>query len=107
MSVRMVDLHGMIQNTNEVAAIKHQENNKANLQQQNIQNQFAQQIEQASAQVRQLEETQQEEYRYQDGKSGASDYQENKKKKKKKEHEIQKDGKVINKAKQHSFDMKI
>ena len=67
MSIRPVDFNGMIQNTHEVSQAKANEDNKANLQQQNVQVAVMHEEQNASSMVQQMEKSQQHEYNYEDG----------------------------------------
>lgn len=108
MSIRPVEFSGMIQNTNEISHTKANEDNKANLQQQNIQATVVREEREASSTVQDMEEAQQHEYNYGQGGGGAGYGDSRKKKKKEKETKQQMgDGSVTVKNARPSFDMKI
>ena len=88
MSIRPVDFNGMIQNTHEVASTKANEDNKANLQQQNVQ-------------VNVMHEEQK------DGDGDGRGYDAKGRKKTKKKKQLDNDGVVRIKTGQPSFDIKI
>lgn len=105
MSIRPVDFNGMIQNTHEVSQAKANEDNKANLQQQNVQVAVMHEEQNASSMVQQMEESQQHEYNYEDGDGRGYDAKGRKKARKKKS--LDGDGVVRIKTGQPSFDIKI
>ncbi len=109
MTIRPVELHGMIQNTQGATNAKTAEDNKPVLQQQNIQAEVARQEERAMSTVKTTEETQNNEYRYGDREGDGSGYQGNRGRKKKGSQEKEKkaDGHVVVKGAHPSFDMKI
>lgn len=106
MTIRPVDLNGMLQSTQEVSTIKSNENQKPLVQQQNIQVQFSQQEQKASSQVQQMEESRQEKFRYGDREGNGSGYQGNGRQKKKQKKESM-DGQVVDKNVRKGFDIKI
>lgn len=107
MSIRPVEFNGMIQNTHEVSHTKVNEDNKANLQQQNIQMTVMKEEEKTATQVRDMEEAQQHEYNYGEGGKGDG-YSGTKKRKKSNDKKQNKpDGAVLLKNARKSFDMKI
>lgn len=107
MSIRPIDFNGMIQNTHEVASTKANEDNKANLQQQNVQVNVMHEEQTASSTVQQMEETQQHEYNYKDGDGDGRGYDAKGRKKSKKKKQLDNDGVVRIKTGQPSFDIKI
>lgn len=107
MTIRPVELHGMIQNTQGATNAKTAEDNKAVLQQQNVQVAVAQEEEKAMSTVKTMEETQNNEYRYGEKEGDGSGYQGNRGGKKKKQQKKNEDGQVVVKGKHPSFDMKI
>ena len=74
MTIRPVDFNGMIQNTHEAATAKTNEDHKAVLQQQNVQAAVVREEQSASSTVRQMEESQQHEYNYEDGDGDGTGY---------------------------------
>lgn len=104
MSIRPVDFNGMIQRTQDVSAMKQNEDNKPLLQQQNIQTQFSKETVHHLKQVNHANDAENQQKRYDAKEKGSNEYvsQENKKKKEKK-----KDGKVIVKSASSGFDIKI
>lgn len=106
MSIRPVDFRGMIQNSQEISNVKANEDNKPLVHQQNIQTTVAKEAQQQSSTVRDMEETRQQEYDYEEGDGRQSGYGRNSKEKKKKQKKKMGDGAVIKKERP-SFDMKI
>lgn len=107
MTIRPVDFNGMIQNSHDVTHAKQSEDNKAALQQQNIQAAVVKEEQVASTRVGDMEEAQQHEYNYGEG-GGNGSYAGNKRKKKSKDKKKEsEDGAVFIKKTQPSFDMKI
>lgn len=105
MTIRPIDLNGMIQRTQDVGTMKQQEDAKPVLDQQNIQNHFVKQEDKLAKQVNHADNANQEEYRYDAKEKGNSQYRGNggsKKEKKNKETE-----RVIVKGKSTGFDIKI
>lgn len=105
MSIRPVEFNGMIQRTQDVGNIKQGEDNKAAMQQQNIQIQQQKQEDGLTHQVQQAGEKENEGYRYDAKEKGNGTYEDNKKKKQKKEKK--QDGKVVLKGQSSGFDIKI
>lgn len=109
MSIRPVDFNGMIQNTHEVAHTKVNEDNKAALQQHNVQTAVVKEERQASSTVQDMEESRQHEYNYGEG-GGNGAFSGGKKRKKKSwkdDKDKKSDGTVVLKNSHPSFDMKI
>lgn len=106
MTIRPVDLNGMIQRTQDVGTIKHQENTKPMVDQQNIQTSFAKTEEKIAKQVNHADDAEQEEYRYDAREKGSSQYSGNGGSKKKKKDEPHTD-KVIVKNRSAGIDIKI
>jgi hypothetical protein len=108
MTIRPVDFNGMIQNTHEVSNAKTNEDNKPLLQQQNVQAAVVREEEASMTTVQDMEETQQQEYRYEDGEGNGQGYEGNRGRKKRgKPKEKKDDGQVIVKGAHPTFDMKI
>lgn len=108
MTIRPIEFNGMIQNSNDVTHAKVNEDNKAALQQQNIQSAVVKEEQVASSTVLEMEEAQQHEYNYGEG-GGNGSYAGNRGRKKKSKDKKQenKDGAVLVKNARPSFDMKI
>lgn len=108
MSIRPVDLHGMIQRTQDVGNIKQAEDNKPVAEQHNIQVHQQKQEDQLTHQVQQSEEKENAGYRYDAKEKGNNSYEGGSgKKKQKKKEEDKTDGKVVYKGARRSFDIKI
>lgn len=105
MSIRPVELNGMIQRTQDVSTLKQQEDAKPVVDQQNIQNEVVKAENRLTKQVVEADDTRQEEFRYDAREKGSSEYHGNDGKGKKKKK--QKDGKVIIKGMEKGFDVKI
>lgn len=104
MTIRPVDLNGMIQRTDDVAQIKHHEDNKPVLQQQNIQVQVDKREENLSHQV---SDANQSEKTNSESENGANQYYGDGGMFRKKKKKPAEDGKVIKKNSVGSFDVKI
>ena len=105
MSIRPVDFNGMLQRTDDVGVLKHQQEHKPLVDQQNIQVQLSKQEENASQQVvtaNQSEKLNNHTDAREEGKGQYHALYRGKKKKTSKE-----DGKVVKKGSSHSFDIKI
>lgn len=107
MTIRPVDLNGMIQRTQDVGNIKHQEDAKPLVDQQNIQSTVAKEEFKLTKQVNHADDTDQEEYRYDPREKGNSEYHGSNRNKKKKEPEQEETGKVLVKNHSSGFDIKI
>ena len=109
MSIRPVDFNGMIQNTHEVSHAKTNEDNKAALQQHNVQTAVVKEERQASSTVQNMKESQQHEYNYGEGGGNGAAFHNKKRQKKssKDEKDENADGFVSLKNSHPSFDMKI
>lgn len=111
MTIRPVVLNGMIQQTQDVGNMKHQEDHKPVVQQQNISIQHEKREDQLAHQVQYTEEKENQGYRYDAKEKGNNQYEgdDGKKRKRQKESEKEKnkDGKVILKGHGSSFDIKI
>jgi len=104
MSIRPVDFNGMIQRTQDVSAMKQNENNKPVMEQQNIQTQFSKETVRHMQQVTHADDAQNQQKRYDAKEKGSNEYVNQQKQKKK---EKKKDGKVIAKSTSSGFDIKI
>lgn len=107
MSIRPIDLNGMIQRTQDVGNLKQQEDNRPVAQQHNIEVHQKQQEDHLLHQVQQSEEKENEGYRYDAKEKGSNHYDGNPKKKKEQKKEPKSDGKVFLKSQGGSFDVKI
>lgn len=106
MSVGPVTIHGVIQRANDVGTVKHQEDTKPMVDQQNIQTQMKNQQMRHLQQVRHADDSENHQKKYDAKEKGSNEYQgQGQKKKKKKSNE--KDGAVVLKAENSHFDMKI
>lgn len=104
MSIRPVDFNGIIQRTQDVSAMKQNENNKPVMEQQNIQTQFSKETVRHMQQVTHADDAQNQQKRYDAKEKGSNEYVNQQKQKKK---EKKKDGKVIAKSTSGGFDIKI
>lgn len=106
MTIRPVDLNGVVQRTQDMSTIKQNEDAKPFVDQQNIQTQFAREGEHKLKQVVHADDSNEPEYRYDAKEKGNSSYEQNQKKKKKQQKP---DGQVTVKGKEMSggFDIRI
>ena len=109
MSITPLGLHAMIQRTNDVGTIKHQEDAKPAVEQHSIQSQQLKAEHDLTHKVAQTEEKDNENFRYDAKEKGNSSYQGNKKKKRviKEKAEVSEKGRVILKGQTDRFDIKI
>lgn len=107
MTIRPVDLNGMLQRTQDVGNIKHQEDAKPLVDQQNIQSTVAKEEYKLTKQVNHADNANQEDYRYDAKEKGNNEYQESDRNKKKKKPEQEETGKVLVKNQSAGFDIKI
>jgi hypothetical protein len=109
MSIRPVDFNGMIQRTQDIGNMKHQEDSKPVVQQHNIAIQQEKQEEKLLHQVQDTNEKENDGYRYDAKEKGNNSYEgnPNQRKKKKQEQEKGEDGRVIVKSHVSRFDIKI
>lgn len=107
MTIRPVDLNGMIQNTHEVSMTKTHEDQRPVIQQQNMQVELQKQEDLAQRQVQQADESSKEEFRYGEREGDGTGYDRKQQKKGKKKKKDSSDGKVFVKNKYDSFDIKI
>lgn len=105
MLIRPVDLNGMIQRTDDVGVLKHQEDAKPLVDQQNIQNQVVQKQEMLLHQVQSAGSSDKTKNDADAKEEGKGTYYSNEKKKK--NEKKQSIGKVINKKDIGGFDIKI
>ena len=104
MSIRPVEFNGVIQRTQDVSALKQNEDNKPFMEQHNIQAQFSKETVRHMQKVNHADDAQNQQKRYDAREKGSNEYenQQNQKKKEKKN-----DGKVIAKTVASGFDIKI
>ena len=105
MTIRPIDMSGMIQRTQDVGTIKQQEDNKPYIDQQNIQQDVKEEEQKLTKSVHHADDSNQPEYRYDAKEKGSNQYQQ-KKKKKKNQQETAED-KVVEKYSTGSIDIKI
>lgn len=103
MSIRPIVFNGMLQRTEDIGLIKHQEDRKPTVDQQNIQVQLHQKTEEAQHQVVQSSASETMNNHADARDEGKNKYMMSSKKKKQKEES----GKVIKKNESRGFDMKI
>lgn len=106
MTIRPVDLNGMIQRTNDVSTIKQQEDTKPFVDQQNIQTGMIKQQERKMKEVVHANDAEEPEYRYDAKEKGNGSYQGQKKKKKGKKNE-ETLGQIKKKDSIQGFDVRI
>ncbi len=106
MSIRPIDYNGMLQRTQDLGGIKHNENQKPVVEQQTIQVEQVKRERELTQKVIQTEEKDNEEFRYDAKEKGNGKY-EGKGSRKQKNKKEQKDGEVILKDHPARFDMKI
>lgn len=107
MSVRPVDFNGMMQNQQNVSNVKHSEDQKPILQQQQAFATVAKHEEAAARQVVNKDDLNREDYRFDARDGSKNEYQNNQKKKKVKQKEKMEDGHVRIKGMSGGFDMTI
>lgn len=106
MSIRPVELNGMLQRTQDVSSVKQNEDNKPMLQQQNLNAQFSKETVHHMKQVTHGENAENTKKRYDAKEKGDNEYG-GSSKQKKKEKEHQKEGKGIPKTRLGGFDIKV
>lgn len=110
MSITPLGLHAMIQRTNDVGTIKHQEDTKPAVEQHGIQSQQSKLEHDLTHKVAQTKEKDNENFRYDAKEKGNGSYQGSRKKKKqdpKEKREVNENGRVILKGQADRFDIKI
>ncbi|MCI9427139.1 MAG: hypothetical protein HFI81_05210 [Eubacterium sp.] len=103
MAVGPVTLNGMIPRTQDVSALKQNEDNKPLVEQQNIQVQLKHQEDRQLKQVNHADDANQQKKKYDAKEKGSNEYHGQQKKKKKQDEK----NKVIYKQESGRFDMKI
>ncbi len=106
MSIRPVEFHGVVQRSQDVSALKQNEDNRPMLQQQNVQTQFAKETAQHMHQVNQANDSENPEQKYDAREKGSNEY-ENLRNQKKKKKEKENGGKASAKTRVGGFDMKV
>lgn len=107
MSIRPVDMNGMIQTTQDISNMKQSQDNKPLVQQYNIEVGQQKQEDNLSHKVQEPEQKENEGYRYDAKEKGNNSYNGNGKKKKKQNQESEDNGKVVLRGTKSSFDVKI
>lgn len=107
MTIRPVDLNGMIQRTQDVGNMKQQEDSRPVVQQHNIEIKQQKSEDQLAHQVTETAKGEKEEYRYDAKEKGNGSYEGKKQKKKEHKKEQKQDGAVLAKNQSRSFDIKI
>ena len=107
MSVRPVDFNGMMQNQQNVSNVKHSEDQKPILQQQQAFATVAKQEEASARQVVNKDDLNREDYKLDARDGSKNQYQNNQKKKKVKQKEKMEDGHVRIKGMSGGFDMTV
>ncbi len=104
MAINPIEMNGMVSRSQDLSMLKHNEDNRAVLQQGNVANAVVKKSQEKREQVVNPEKTEYNEYRYDAKEQGNGTYRDNRKDKKKKEK--QEDGKVVKKQ-PGGFDMRI
>ena len=107
MSIRPVDLSGMIQRTQDIGNIKHSEDSRPVADQYNIEVRQEKQESDLSHKVQDPEQKDNQEFRYDAREKGNNSYSGNGKKKKKHGQQDEDEGTVHIKERRTSFDVKI
>lgn len=107
MSIRPIDFNGMIQRTEDVSSLKHQEDAKPLVDQQNIQTQVEQKESAALHQVKEKDDSQGAQNHADAREEGHGQYYAPGVRKKSKQEEKQQPGRVIKKSAGGVFDIKI
>jgi len=107
MSIRPVDFNGMLQRTEDVSIIKHHEDAKPVVDQQNIQVSLSKQEDELNHRVNEQQESEGMENHADAREEGKGVYYNTRKKKNGESHEVKSDGQVIRKVSKSVFDIKI
>ena len=107
MSVRSVDFNGMMQNQQNVSTVKHSEDQKSQLLQQQAYQTVSKHEEASARQVVNKEGLNQEDYRFDARDGGKNEYQYERKKKQGKQKKKMEDGHVRIKGMSGGFDMTV
>ncbi len=105
MTIRPIDMNGMIQRTQDVGIMKQQEDNKSYVDQMNIQQDVKKEEQKLTKEVHHADDSNQPEYRYDAKEKGKNQYQQNRKKKRKRNEKF--GDTVIEKHTMGSIDIKI
>lgn len=105
MSIRPIDLNGMIQRTQDVGTIKQQDDARPMVNQQNIQVTVAKEEQKIAQEVNKKDNAQDGHGTFDAKEKGNSEYSKNSQKREQQEPEI--DGKVVVKGMSGGFDIKI
>lgn len=105
MSIRPIDLNGMIQRTQDVGTIKQQDDARPVVNQQNIQVTVAKEEQKIAKEVNKKDDAQDGHGQFDAKEKGNSEYSQNSGKRKR--PEIEPDGKVVVKGMSGGFDIKI
>ena len=105
MSIRPVVMSGMIQRTDDISTIKHQQDNKPMVEQHNLQSQIAKREDKLSHQVMTSEDSAKADTHADAREEGKNKYFFRKKSQKKTEEQTQ--DRVVNKTMGGGFDMKV
>lgn len=105
MSIRPVDLSGMLQRTQDVTTMKQNEDNKPVVEQQFLHTAQIKQEQKMAHKVSKAEEKDNDNYRYDAKEKGSNQYEGSGQKKQKKKKEN--DGKIMVKGQTPGFDVKI
>lgn len=107
MSIRPVEFHGVVQRSQDVSALKQNEDNRPMLQQQNVQTQFAKETMRHMHQVNQANDSDNPEQKFDAREKGSNEYENLRDKKKKKKEKEDNSRKASTKARPGGFDMKV
>ena len=106
MAIGPIELNGVISRAQDFTIIKHHEDQKSQVDQNNFQMQFHKEVESKSTQVHHADDSENDEKRYDAKEKGNGEYDENGKKKREKKKNEEEEGKVLIKGQSH-FDIKI
>lgn len=107
MTVRPIHLNGMIQNTQDVSTIRHQENQRPAVEQQNIQFREELKAQSQAQEVQKKDNADKEQKKFDAKEKGSNEYMQNKKKKKEKRENLP-DGSVkVKQTMSGGFDIKV
>ena len=85
MSIRPVEFSGVVQRSQDVGTVKQQEDNKSNLQQQNVQTQFTKETSQHMRQVHHANDSENPKQKFDAREKGSNEYEDRRRKRKKSE----------------------
>ncbi|MEG0805195.1 MAG: hypothetical protein RR364_03090 [Lachnospiraceae bacterium] len=107
MTIRPVDLNGMLQRTQDVSTIKHNEDHRPMVQQQDITVTYEKKMEKQLHQISHTEKETKREEKFDAKEEGKNKYQDNRKKEKKQKNLQETQDCVIEKKQSRSFDVKV